>query len=214
MNEKIKLYNSDCLIEMKNIPDKSIDLLLTDPPYGIGIDGQKLSICKNPKHNRKSHEFKGWDNSIPAKEYFNEMFRITKNQIIFGGNYFTEYLKPSKGWIVWDKGQYNLSMSDGELIYTSFEKALRILHCNRAQLLRDGSFHPTQKPLLILYKILETLKDVETIIDPFMGSGSTGVACINTNRNFIGIEKDEKYFQIAKKRIDEAVENYNGLLFK
>lgn len=210
----IDLYNADCLEIMQSIPDKSIDLVITDPPYGIKKDGQKLSICKNPKHNRKEHEFLGWDSSIPDKKYFDEIFRISKNQIIFGANYFTEFLKPSKGWIVWDKGQYGLTMSDGELIYTSFEKPLRIFNCNRVQLLKDKTFHPTQKPLFLMKKILfEYTEKQQIILDPFMGSGSTGVACINIGRNFIGIEKEKKYFDIAEKRIQEAIENKQGELF-
>src|SRR3990167_10130803 len=122
-----KIINADCLKVMKQMPDKCVDLVLTDPPYGLGIDGQKESFSKNPKHNRKKHEFMGWDNEIPQKEYFEEMFRISKNQIIWGGNYFVSYLSEGhKGWLVWDKGQYGLTMSDGELAYTSFDKSLRI----------------------------------------------------------------------------------------
>ena len=87
-NKNVKLYCGDCLEVMKNIPDKSIDFILTDPPYGIGIDGQKKSVCKNPKHNRKAYTFKGWDNGRITKEYFNEIFRVSVNQIIFGANFF------------------------------------------------------------------------------------------------------------------------------
>ena len=100
---------------MKDIPDGFFELGLIDPEYGIGMDGQKLSICKNLKHNRKNHIRKDWDNKIPDKKYFDELVRISQNQIIWGGNYFTEHLYPTKAWVIWDKGQYGLTMSDGEM---------------------------------------------------------------------------------------------------
>ena len=110
---KIELHNVDCLPFMKQCEDKQFDLAIVDPPYGIGVDGQKESICKNPKHNRKAHDFKGWDNEIPTLEYFTELERISKNQIVWGANYFVAHLqKGTKGWIVWDKGQHGLTMSD------------------------------------------------------------------------------------------------------
>lgn len=100
-----KIINADCMDILKQLPDKCIDLVLTDPPYGIGIDGQKLSISKNPKHNRKRHDFKNWDDNIPKKEVFDEICRVGQKVIIWGGNYFNEFLEQGhKGWIVWDKG--------------------------------------------------------------------------------------------------------------
>ena len=123
-----RLYNIDCMEAMRKIPDKFFQLAITDPPYGIGIDGQKISINKNPKHNRKEHQRKGWDKSIPKEEYFRELERVSVNQIIWGGNYFVKHLKAGhKGWIVWDKGQRGLTMSDCELAYTSFDNPTRIL---------------------------------------------------------------------------------------
>jgi len=198
-----KVICGDCLEVMKCIPDKSVDLVLTDPPYGIGIDGQKLSISKNPKHNRKEHEFMGWDKKIPSREYFNEMFRISRNQIIFGANYFVDYLTEGhKGWIVWDKGQHGLTMSDGELIYTSFDKPLRIIILNRVELLKDGALHPTQKPSELVRKILNIYsKESDVIIDPFLGSGTTAWACKQLNRKYIGIEINHKYCEIAERRL-------------
>lgn len=116
------VYNCDCLQLMKEMVKQGIvvDWLITDPPYGIGIDGQKLSICSNPKHNRKQHNQKNWDNKIPPKEYFDLMFKVSKNQVIWGANYFCEYLmKGFKGWIIWDKGQRGLTMSDCEIAFVS-----------------------------------------------------------------------------------------------
>lgn len=206
------VIQDDCLNVMKSMPDKCVDIVLTDPPYGIGRDGQKLSICKNPKHNRKQHNFKGWDANIHDKEYFDEIFRISKNQIIFGGNYFTKYLIPQKGWIVWDKGQYGLTMSDGELIFTSLNIPLRILKYNRVELLKDNTEHPTQKPRKLIQDILQNYSEPGmTIFDPFAGSGTTAIACLETGRNYILVEKEPEYVEIINKRIDTWKEQ--GRLF-
>ena len=143
------VYLMDCIEGMKQFPDKYFDLAIVDPPYGIGIDGQKQSINnKNPKANRKAHDFKGWDNSIPSAEYFAELWRVSKNQIIWGANYFVEHInKPTKGWVVWYKGQEGLTMSDAELAFSSFDSATRVVKINRVELLKEGTIHPTQKPV-------------------------------------------------------------------
>jgi site-specific DNA-methyltransferase (adenine-specific) len=198
------IYNIDCLEFMKTLPDKCIDLVLTDPPYGLGIDNQKKSISNNPKHNRKEHiQMSEWDSHIPSKEYFDEIFRISKNQIIFGGNYFVEYLTEGhKGWILWDKGQHGLTMSDGELAYTSFDKPLRVFTFNRVELQKDGAWHPTMKPLeLMKWIVKEYSNENETIFDPFCGSGSSLIACKLLKRNYIGCEISKEYCKIAEDRI-------------
>lgn len=116
MLELNKLYNMDCMQGMKEFPDGFFDLAIVDPPYGIGIDGQKKRVCGNPKHNRKEHIRKSWDKAIPTPEYFRELERVSKAQVIWGGNYFVPYLEQGhKGWLVWDKGQHGLTMSDCEL---------------------------------------------------------------------------------------------------
>ena len=115
MLELNKLYNMDCMQVMKEFPDGFFDLAIVDPPYGIGIDGQKKRVCGNPKHNRKEHIRKSWDKTIPPPEYFRELERVSKAQVIWGGNYFVPYLEQGhKGWLVWDKGQHGLTMSDCE----------------------------------------------------------------------------------------------------
>ena len=197
-----KIYNCDCLEFMKTLPDKCIDLCLTDPPYGIGIDGQKEQYCKNPKHNRKKHDFKGWDNVIPSIEVFKEIFRVSKNQIIWGGNYFVEYLESHKCWLYWDKGQDGLTMSDGELAYTSFDTPLRAIKINRCELIKDNTKHPTQKPLRLGTWILEKYaKEGDIIFDPFAGSGTFLVSAQNLGFKYIGCELDKDYFEIAEKRL-------------
>lgn len=109
MLELNKLYNMDCMQGMKEFPDGFFDLAIVDPPYGIGIDGQKKRVCGNPKHNRKEHIRKSWDKAIPPPEYFRELERVSKAQVIWGGNYFVPYLEQGhKGWLVWDKGRTKL----------------------------------------------------------------------------------------------------------
>ena len=202
---EVKLYLGDCLEVMKSIPDKSVDAVITDPPYGIGIDGSDESI-QNGIQIRKAYEFRGWDKTIPNKEYFEQILKITNNYFIFGANYFNEFLPQGhKGWIIWDKGQRDLTMSDCEIIYSNTDKPTRIITVHRSKLWAEDPKHPTQKPSLLLRQIILTnTRESDTILDPFMGSGTTGVACVQTGRNFIGIEIDEKYFKIAEKRIKDA----------
>lgn len=188
----IDLRCGDCLELMKNMPDKSVDWVITDPPYGI-------DIAK-------------WDKKL-TKEYFDEIFRISKNQIIFGYNYYTNILPPTEGFIVWYKQPFLKHQSQCELIWTSLKMKPKVFHyryagnCegypNRLKVnYKKKAQHPTEKPVEVMNYLIKTYtKEGDIIFDPFMGSGSTGVACVNTNRNFIGIELDKKYFEIAKKRI-------------
>ena len=207
MLELNKIYNMDCMEGMKQIPDKYFELAIVDPPYGIGIDGQKESICKNPKHNRKQHDKKNWDNAIPDKKYFKEIERVSKNQIIGGGNYFVPHLdKGTKGWIVWDKGQHGLTMSDCELAYSSFNIPTRVVIINRVELLKDGTIHPTQKPLKLYKWLLKNYaKQGDKILDTHVGSASSLIACYQMNFDYIGFELDKEYFDKATKRIADEM---------
>ena len=198
------IMNIDCMEYMKTLPDNYFDLAIVDPPYGIGIDGQKQSINnKNPKANRKAHDFKGWDNEIPPPEYFAELWRVSKNQIIWGANYFVEHInKPTKGWIVWYKGQEGLTMSDAELAFSSFDKPTRVVKINRVELLKEGTIHPTQKPVKLYEWILTNYaKPGQTIFDSHMGSGSSAIACNNLGFEYVGCELDSDYYDAACKRI-------------
>ena len=199
----VELHLGDCLEFMRTMPDKSVDAVVTDPPYGIGKDGQKKSSGRHG--GRKAYEFLGWDKQRPSQGYFEELLRISKKQIIWGGNYFADYLPATQKWLVWDKGQ-RIKQSDGELAWTSEAGALRIFTLNRVSLLLDGAVHPTQKPVALMKWCIDVAKlpETATILDPFMGSGTTGVACVQTGRNFIGIEIDPDYFAIAERRIKEA----------
>lgn len=175
--------------------------LLTDPPYGIGKDGQIRTTGGNG--GRKAHAFLGWDGQRPDEAVFAAMLRVAPDAIIWGGNYFADVLPPTMKWLVWDKGQ-RINQSDGELAWTSMSGALRIKTMNRVELLMDGTEHPTQKPVKLMEWCLGFLPNARAILDPFMGSGTTGVACLNLGRKFLGIEREPSYFDIACRRIEEA----------
>ena len=209
---KNKITLGDSLEILKQLPDKCIDLILTDPPYGISCDGGSYGLGVKPKEITK----KNWDDKIPEKIYFDEMFRVSKNQIIFGGNYFTEYLKPTKAWIVWDKiGNLKLenNFSQCELIWTSFRAVTKKLTFIQQGFINDDKnenknrFHPTQKPLKLFEMILRDYKQScgggVLIADFFSGSGTTAVACHNLGLDFIAVEKDEEYYNKSVRRLQE-----------
>ena len=175
------------------------DLLLIDPPYGIGIDGQKKSISKNPKHNRKAHEFMGWDEERPDKSTFDLLMIECDKTIIWGGNYFADLLPASRGWIYWSKGQDGLTMSDGELAWTSEDKPLRSLVVNRAAL--QNSVHPTQKPTQVIEFCINYVKEVNTICDTYCGSGTTMVVSNQLNKICYAMELEPKYCDVIIARM-------------
>ena len=202
-----KLYNGDCLKYLKTLKDNEIDVLITDPPYGKKADKgtNGFGCSKNRRYNDN------WDSKIPSEEIFNEMLRVSKKVIIFGANYFAHMLPPSKCWIFWDKKgdiAFKNPFADGELIYTNFTKPVKRIVFKQQGFITDSKdkrVHPTQKPSELMQILIENYTNKNDIIlDCFMGSGSTGVACMNTNRKFIGIELDENYFNIAKQRTEEA----------
>src|SRR5699024_2021510 len=203
-----KIYNMDCLEGMKNIPDKSVDLVVTDPPYGINISktgkvgGGKLAKVKY-------YGVKDWDKKIPNKRVFEEIFRISKNQVIFGGNYFIEYLYNSNCGIVWDKNNSG-NFADCELAWTRFDTAVRkskytwngFIQENMKN--KEERIHPTQKPAPLFEWIVKNYSEEgQTILDPFMGSGTTAIACHRLQRNFIGFELDKEYHKLATERYEK-----------
>lgn len=200
-------YLMDCIEGMKHYPDKWFDLAVVDPPYGINRCGQTETFTKNPKHKRKYFEKKGWDTSIPEMEYFTELYRVSQNQIIWGANYFTQFIPASMGWIFWDKGQ-DLSMSDGELAFSSYEKALRRVKINRSRLVVEGgTIHPTQKPIQ-LYDFCFLFAKCQPgmkILDTHLGSGSSRIAAHKNKLNFVGFEIDKEYFDKQEKRFADYV---------
>ena len=194
-----KLYLGDCRDILSTLP--VADALVTDPPYGIGKDGQIRSTGGNGV--RKAHDFLDWDAERPSREVFDLMLKSASVSIIWGGNYFADLLPPTGKWLVWDKGQ-RINQSDGELAWTSLDGALRIKVLNRVELLLDGTDHPTQKPIRLMKWCLSLIPEARTILDPFMGVGSTGAAAVHMDRKFIGIEREPKYFDIACRRIEDA----------
>jgi site-specific DNA-methyltransferase (adenine-specific) len=187
----------DSLTYMKSLPDKCIDLILTDPPYWIWED-----IRKADNSGRKEYEWNRWDLEIPPKEYFDEIKRISKNQIIWGWNYFIDYLNNTRCYLTWDKIQ-EFTGADTEFARTSFNSSAKTYRMARCYFhSTEHKKHPTQKPKELFKWCLENYsKPWDIILDCFAWSGTTAVACIETGRNYICIEKEEKYCEIGRKRI-------------
>tara|TARA_R100001510_G_scaffold5672_1_gene4513 strand:- start:41 stop:670 length:630 start_codon:yes stop_codon:yes gene_type:complete len=200
----INITNEDNMELMSRYKDNHFDLAIVDPPYGIGISGQKKQK-KGKKSDRKHHKEKGWDNEIPSEKYFKELFRISKNQIIWGANYFVKYLnKGTKGWLVWFKGQIGLTMSDCELAYSSFNRPTRVVNINRVDLLKQNTIHPTEKPVRLYQWVLDNYaKDGDKILDTHLGSGSIAIACHNLGFDLIACELDKEYYESAIKRLKQ-----------
>jgi len=195
-----RLILGDCLKVMPGLG--RFDAVVTDPPYGIGAD--EAAAKNKGKSGWKYYEFKGWDAARPSPEIFAKILSNSDEQIIWGGNYFADLLPPTMRWLVWDKGQRDFSLADCEFAWTSQQKAARVFNYARAKALLDGKEHPTQKPVALMEWCLGFLPDAKTILDPFMGSGTTLVACQRMGRHGTGIEIDPDYFAIACKRVDEA----------
>ncbi|NCC70319.1 site-specific DNA-methyltransferase [bacterium] len=203
-----KILNMDCYDFLKKLPDKSIDLVLTDPPYGINYGKQLKNKGKGfntDKNGWRDFNCGDWDKNKIDKIIFDELFRVSKNQIIWGGNYYVNYLTPSQCWLVWNKCQKEFSLADGELVWTSFNKALRIYDYSRGNHLQEKNrFHATQKPLnLFKWCLNKFSKENDLILDCFSGSGVTAIACQDMKRRFICIEKDKIYFEKSIKRLED-----------
>lgn len=210
MLELNRIYNMDCMEGMKQFPDKYFELAIVDPPYGIGESSKKRENTKSEKWKnpqKKIQNPKAWDSSPPEQEYFSELFRVSKNQIVWGANYFIDKIsKPSMGWIFWDKKNGNSDFSDGELAFTSFSKGLRKFEWlwNGFQKEKpEERFHPTQKPVALYKWLLNNYaKKGDKIIDTHLGSGSSVIACYDLGFEYIGFEIDKEYFDLANKRIE------------
>jgi site-specific DNA-methyltransferase (adenine-specific) len=198
---KSEVYLMDCMELMAKYPDKYFDLAVVDPPYGIGEDGGKFRDRKGGGHRILPK--KNWDSETPSAEYWKQLFRVSKNQIVWGGNYFTDYLNQSRGWIYWDKLMGG-DFSDGELAWTSFDKVLKkVTMCNKM----SGKIHPTEKPTKI-YEfcfIYANLKENDKILDTHLGSGSSRIAAHKSKLDFVGCEIDPDYFAAAEKRYQNFI---------
>jgi len=191
------LYLGDCMEILPTLP--KVDAVITDPLYGIGQDGGAQRTRGSKRTNGKKM---GWDSDRPDAAVFALMEDAADIRIYWGGNYFADILPPSMGWLYWEK-RMGGDFADGELAWTSQNRALRQFSWYRKN---KGDEHPTQKPVELMRWCIEFCKnDPHTILDPFMGSGTTGVAAIQMGRKFIGIEREPKYFDIACERIRQAV---------
>jgi site-specific DNA-methyltransferase (adenine-specific) len=219
ITEKITITCEDNMKLMCRYPDKYFDLAIVDPPYGIGFDGNTTVKGKSGKantfSNKQHHLKKGWDNERPSDKYFKELKRVSKNQIIWGGNYFADLLEPQKGWIFWDKkitNANNTNYSDGELAWTSFDCVLRRFtydwigfgYLNNPQ--KEKKTHPTQKPVQLYSWILKNYaKQGDKILDTHLGSGSIAIACHDYGFELTACELDKEYYDSAIKRIKNHV---------
>lgn len=205
----MSLYHGDCLQYMKGLQDKVFDCLVTDPPYGIGAGSEAFrnGTAQNVFHTSE------WDNEIPSQEAFLEMQRVSKTVIIWGGNYFAHLLPPSRCWLVWDKKTGDNSYADCELAYTNIDGVVKKYSKSWVGANAKDTpirLHPTQKPVSLITWILENYtSEGNTVFDPYMGSGTVGVACVETGRLFTGCEISAEYFAIAEKRIKSAVRKPN-----
>ena len=204
------LYRGDCMDVLPTL--QKVDAVITDPPYGINENSAKVrSRQRNSTGNSNSladqrdyGQF-DWDKEPPAQELIDLMRGISKYQAIFGGNYFD--LPPTSCWLVWDKQNGDNDFADCELAWTNWPKAVRRIQWRWHGMIRQGNEernHPTQKPLGVMSWVIGLCPKAETILDPFMGSGTTGVAAVQMGRQFIGIEREQQYFDIACRRIEDA----------
>ena len=195
---------------MKEFPDKYFDIAIVDPPYGIGENGDKNHTRSKIAKSKDYKAFSGNDSQPPDKEYFQELIRVSKNQIIFGANHFISKIPfDSSCWIVWDKDNGENDFADCELAWTSFNSAVRRFKYRWQGMLQQNMknkeirIHPTQKPVALYEWILSRYaKDGDIILDTHVGSASSLIACYNTNHKFVGFELDKYYYELSKKRLD------------
>jgi len=207
-------YCVDCMEVLKLMPDKSIDLCIVDPPYGIGEDSDKIREYNSKSceawRGRKPKEYvkKNWDNATPNIEYFTELQRVSKNQIIWGGNYFSDILRPTGSWIIWDKQVVMPTFSDGEMAWCSMRNSLKIvqfLWAGYRKCEEVDRIHPTQKPVKLYEWILNNYaKQGDKILDTHVGSASSLIACHNLGFQYVGFELDKEYYEQSLKRLETA----------
>jgi site-specific DNA-methyltransferase (adenine-specific)/modification methylase len=186
-----------------------VDAVITDPPYGINENSKKVA-SRGKLASPKDYGDFDWDKAPPPDALIELIRTKGQHQAFFGGNYFT--LPPTSCWLVWDKLNGSNDFADCELAWTNWPKAVRRLQWRWNGMIRQGNeerYHPTQKPLEVMKWVIELCPKSDTILDPFMGSGTTGVAAVQMGRKFIGIEREPKYFEIACKRIEDAQRTFD-----
>ena len=196
ITDKITITNEDCMDLLRRTPDNFYDLAICDPPYGIGISSNPI---------RQQHKKKNWDDEIPLKKYFNELKRVSKNYIIWGGNYFIDYLNNSQGFIIWDKKQpENFSLAMAEFAYSSIQSPAKIFRYS--VLTEQNKIHPTQKPVALYKWLLDKYaKQGDKILDTHLGSGSIAIACHDYGFELTACELDKEYYDKAIQRIKNHV---------
>lgn len=203
---KSEVFNEDCMEGMKRYPDKYFDLAVVDPPYGINIAKMNMGAGNSARCSKIKNRIwvkKDWDSSAPDKEYFEELFRVSKNQVIWGGNYFS--LTPCKCFLVWDKGEglYGRSFSECEQAWTSLKDTARIFKYSPVCKCR---IHPTQKPVALYTWIFQNYaKPGYKILDTHLGSGSSRIAAYEQYLDFVGFEIDKDYFKAQEERFQDYV---------
>lgn len=202
ITDKIEITNECNMLLMARYPDNYFSLAIVDPPYGININ---VSMGRR-KGDKKSdyHKFAGNDTSTPTAEYFNELKRVSKNQIIWGGNYMIEHLTPSPCWLMWDKGfSEDVTFAQFELAWTSFNSSAKKFDKHPSQ---QNRIHPTQKPVALYKWILDKYaKPGDKILDTHLGSGSIAIACHDYGYDLTACELDESYYNSALKRIQNHI---------
>ena len=210
---KTEILNIDCMEYMAGLEDNAFDLTIVDPPYGLDVankfGGEERKSGKGAAM-KTAFEKKDWDLRIPDKQYFVELMRISKNQIIWGANYMSHYLPPSMGWIVWDKNNGTTKFSDSELAFSSFNRALRIYKYTWNGMIqgdmknKESRIHPTQKPIRLYDWLLQNYATSGMrILDTHLGSGSSAIAAHYFGCDFVGCEIDKDYFEAAQKRFEK-----------
>jgi site-specific DNA-methyltransferase (adenine-specific) len=198
-----KLHNIDCMEYLATLEDNAFELAIVDPPYGIDVTKMTLGNGRKKIHRGMTN----WDAQTPSKEYFSHLFRVSRNQIIWGANYMTPHLPASMGWVYWDKGTGENDFSDGELAFTSFHRALRSFKKSWVGANANNGtarIHPTEKPIkLYEWLLMNYAKQGDRILDTHLGSGSIAIACHNLGFDLVGCELDTDYFKAAQKRLKQ-----------
>ena len=207
LTDKIEITNEDNMQLMARYPDNYFDLAIVDPPYGLDLANMNMGIGKSKKASKAKNrkwEAKDWDSETPTPEYFNELFRVSKNQIIWGGNYFD--LPPCRGYVLWDKQiPEGLSFADCEMAWWSFQKVPRMFRYS-AYKDKKTKFHPTQKPVkLYEWLLMNYAKEGDKILDTHLGSGSIAIACHNLGFELTACELDKDYYEASIKRIKNHI---------
>jgi len=203
-------YNLNCMDGLAQFPDKYFDLAIIDPPYGIGESGGKNKTRTNLAKAKNYKDYTGKDLKAPDKIFFEELIRVSKNQIIFGANHFISKIPyDSHCWIVWDKDNGDNDFADCELAWTSFNSAVRKIKYKWQGMLQEDMknkeqrIHPNQKPIALYEWILNNYtKQGDIILDTHVGSASSLIACHNTNHKYVGFELDEHYYKLARQRLE------------